>query len=222
MSPPLDTNTVPSPPVYALPPRASFPVWGKLLIGCGLLLILFIVIVGVAISSAFRGRTGELQTSFCAMNLRATQRGINLYSQDYDETLPRAAAWMDDVTPYLKEPTEFKCPVVRVANPKGFGYAFNSKLSASKSAKISEPISTAVVYDSTSIERNASDAVTTLPTVPRHTAQNRKKAGTGTNHFNVILYADGHVRYVNPDGTTLDAADTPMRRRIFGRRPKSQ
>ena len=221
MQPSLDIDSTPPPPVYALPPKASFPRWGKVLLGCGCLLIAFVVLIGFGFSRFIVGNRGMIQSSFCLQNLRSAQRGIDLYSQDYDETLPRSAAWMDDMSPYLKNRTELKCPIVRVANPQGFGYAFNSKLSAAKTAKIETPSTTAAIYDSSDIARNASDAFTTLPSPPRHVSPTRKEANKLPAHNNLVLYADGHVRLLSADGAATDAPD-PNPRRFFGPRSKTK
>jgi prepilin-type processing-associated H-X9-DG protein len=223
MQPPQDKNYAPPPPVYTIPHRSSsFPLWGKFLIGCGLLLIIVIVLAGIGLSRAMVGNRALIQTSLCTANLRNAQRGMELYSQDYDQSLPRAATWMDDVIPYVKNRTDLKCPVVRLADPKGFGYAFNSKLSGIKTAKITTPLTTVEVYDSTDIERNASDAVTTLPTPPRHNVPRDRGAGKTPKRFNIVLYADGHVRFLSEDGSTVDAEANNMRRKLFGPRRKTQ
>ncbi|MCW3098140.1 MAG: hypothetical protein JWL77_3758 [Chthonomonadaceae bacterium] len=222
MQPPQDKNYAP-PPVYTIPPRSSsFPLWGKFLIGCGLLLAIVIVLGGIGLSRAMVGGRAFIQTRLCVQNLRSAQRGMELYSQDYDQSLPRAATWMDDLTPYVKNRTELKCPVVRLANPKGFGYAFNSKLSGLKTAKITTPLTTVVVYDSTDIERNAADTVTTLPMPPRHNVPQSRGAGKEPKRFNIVLYADGHVRFLSEDGSTVDAEANNMRRNLFGPRRKTQ
>jgi hypothetical protein len=198
------------------------PLWGKILIGCGLLLVLLLVLAGFGLSRFMvRGRA-MFQTQFCAQNLRAAQRGFELYSQDYDQTLPKAVAWMDAVTPYVKGQLELRCPVVRASDPKGFGYAFNSALSGVKTAKIAAPTTTAVVYDSTDKESNASDAFTSLPAPPRHSAPGGRGAVKRPSQFNIVLYADGHVRFLSADGSTSDAGGGNVRRGFFSARPKTK
>jgi len=213
---------VPPPPVYAPPPRASFPLWGKALLGCGCLLVAFVALIGFGLSRFIAGNRGRFQTDFCMANVRFAQRGINLYSQDYDEALPNAAAWMDNVTPYLRNRTELRCPIVRVANPKGYGYAFNKKLSGIKSSKIDTPGVVPVVYDSSDTERNASDAFTSLPSPPRHVSREQTPSGSTTSHVNIVAYADGHVRFRSADGATKDAPSTNFRRNLFGPKQKTK
>jgi hypothetical protein len=175
----------------------------------------------VASRALIRSR-GLLQSNFCVTNLRAAQRGIELYSQDYDQTYPQAARWMDDVAPYIKNRRELYCPVVHAANPKGIGYAFNQKLSGANAAKIESPLTTAVVYDSADVDRNAADSFSTLPTPARHVFPDRNSAAKGATHYNIVLYADGKVRFLSADGVTRDAPDTNVRRNLFGTRPKAK
>lgn len=211
------------PPVYSMPARSfAIPMWGKLLMGCGVLLALLFVLIGYGITRFFASGRGMLQTEFCMRNLRETQRGLDLYSQDYDQTLPRSAAWMDAVTPFVKNRTDFKCPIVRIANPGGFGYAFNSKVSGTKTSKITSLTTTVLVYDSTDLVRNATDAVTSLPSPPRHVSRSGDAAGKPRTGFNILLYADGHVRYVSLDGASVDAPARNKRRSLFAPAPKTK
>lgn len=223
MQPPQDKNFALPPPVYSMPPRSfSFPLWGRILLGCGILLILLFVLLGFGVSRLFLGGRGALQTQFCAQNLRTTQRGLELYSQAYDQPLPPSAAWMDAAVPYVKQRTDFKCPVVRVAHPEGFGYAFNGQLAGSKTAQIDAPGTAAEVYDSTDLQRNASDDFTSLPAPPRHLFPRTKTAPNPPKSGNLILYADGHIRILGLDGTSDDISKMNMRRALFSPRQKTK
>ena len=123
MQPPQDKNFALPPPVYSMPPRSfSFPLWGRILLGCGILLILLFVLLGFGVSRLFLGGRGALQTQFCAQNLRTTQRGLELYSQDYDQTLPpslRLGKWpcVEAYHRYLEQPlAELRARVVTQYN----------------------------------------------------------------------------------------------------------
>ena len=207
----------PAPPLYSIPARSTLlPLWGKILLGCGALLIVFMLLAGIGITRLIASGRDTNQTMFCFRNLREAQRGLDLYSQDYDQTLPRSAAWMDALTPYVKKRTEFRCPVVFVANHSDFGYAFNTTLSGSQTSKIKVPSQTAEVYDSMDVRRNAADALISLPSPPRHILKGVKAAKGVPLRGNVILYADGHVRFAQPNGTSLDEAALDLRRPFFG------
>lgn len=222
MQSPQDSNPTP-PPVYSMPPPSfSFPRWAKIFVGCGVLLLILLFLGGIGINRVFKSRRGAIQTELCFQNLRSAQRGLALYSQDYDQTLPPSTAWMDAATPYVKQRTDFKCPVVRLANPTGFGYAFNSALSKFKTAGITSPETTAEVYDSADLQRNASDALTSLPSPPRHLLERTRAQRNAPKNGNLILYADGHVRFAAADGTSVDISNMNMRRTLFAPRPKTK
>jgi hypothetical protein len=105
-----------------------------------------------------------------------------MYSQDYDDRLPRRAAWMDALGTYIRAEPVFHCPSVRLTGPAVYGYAFNSTLSGQKRSKLPRPATTPALYDSSNLARNASDPVTSLPDPPRHLG-------------NIIGYADGHAAW---------------------------
>lgn len=216
MQPPQDAN--PMPPVYSLPPRsAGIPRWAMILSGCGVLLFLGFIVLGVGLSRLLASGKGALQTEFCVRNLQSAQRSLALYSQDYDQTLPRSAVWMETVSPYLKGGVELKCPVVRAGNRAGFGYAFNSKLSGVTAAKIDAAATTALVYDSTNVQQNAADAFTSLPVPPRHVRQGDNAAPNTPKIGNLVVYADGHMAMVGQDGSSVPMGKANMRKSLFSR-----
>lgn len=117
------------------------------------LIELLVVIAIIAILAAIlfpvfaRAREKARQTS-CLSNIKQLSLGMNMYAQDYDETLPRGAhsvdnSWdgADDSTwrlmllPYVKNTQIFQCPSARVSTPfdgsvlidgqQNAGYAFN-------------------------------------------------------------------------------------------------
>jgi hypothetical protein len=221
MQSPRDANQPPPTPMYSIPPRTSgFPRWGMFLLGCGALVFLGFILLGLGMSRFMVAGRGEMQSQFCVDNLRAAHRGLELYSQDYDQTLPRSAVWMDKATPYLKNRAELKCPVVRIVNPTGFGYAFNSKLSGSRTSKIDTPATTALVFESTNLQRNAFDAVISLPSPPRHVHQSGQATPDAAKSGNLIVYADGHVDFVRQDGSSSSMDHRNMRRALFSRPQK--
>jgi hypothetical protein len=211
------------PPVYSIPPSSALvPRWGKVLLGCSTLTTLLMLLIGFAITRYIAGSKPTLQTQFCIQNLRNAQRGLDLYSQDYDQTFPQSAIWMDAATPYVKNRTDFKCPVVRVTNPHDYGYAFNRKLSGYKTSKIEVPQGTAEVYDSTDMRRNATDAFTSLPSPPRHLYGRDESTEKRSFRGNSVLYTDGHVRLLAIDGSTFEDPSGEMRQRWFGRRRRKK
>lgn len=69
----------------------------------------------------------EKQRLGCYSNIRQIGLAIQMYSQDYDETLPRVSfgrpntpkfyTWMDAVFPYVKNTASFTCPADGVNQP---------------------------------------------------------------------------------------------------------
>lgn len=208
---------MPPPPLYNIPPpqRYGMPLWAKLLLSCGVLVIVLLFLLGAGLARLTESRRNGIQTTLCVDNLRTMHEGFGLYQADYDEYYPKASNWMDATASYVNQKTDFKCPIVRVAHPSGFGYAFNSKLSGTQKSKVSTPEATEAVYDSSNLERNASDTLTSLPTPPRHALQRTRATRNAPARGNIRLYADGHIAYVGPDGAAIDVSKMRMRRALF-------
>ncbi len=214
------------PPMTQYPPapRLSVPLWGKILLGCGALSLLLFLLAVFGISRIMVSGRSSLQTGFCFQSARAAQRGLTLYAQDYDQTLPLAKNWVDSATPYVKGKTDFKCPALRKTNSDAYGYAFNSKLAGSRQSKIVNPNSVYELYDSTNLTRNASDPATSLPIPARHTLQGARRGEHKPRQGNVIVFADGHTKFIGTDGTEggdalLEEAPADGRSPITPRRP---
>ncbi len=187
-------------PQYAPPPRFSIRLWGKILLGCGTLALLLFLLAAFGLSRFVASGRRSIQTTFCYQTAKESQRGLELYSQDYDQTLPPAKTWMDAATPFVKGRTDFRCPALRKSNPEGYGYAFNSKLAGLKKSKIKDQNQTMEVYDSTDLSRNASDPATSLPSPARHEIEGGRRGDHRTRDGNVVVYADGHVRLIGLTG----------------------
>jgi prepilin-type processing-associated H-X9-DG protein len=121
----------------------------------------------------------------CLKSLKQSGQAISLYSVDYDDHLPPSDRWTDAIVSYLsKFPS--KSPVVKgmprcAPNNPAANYAFDSRLSTQPLPKVWLRETTVILYDSTSREKNAHDAGSSLPRPGRH---------RGHNNF---LYADGHA-----------------------------
>jgi hypothetical protein len=202
---------------YGEPPRRRIPGWVWGLGVCACLPIVGIFVLGLVATPVFR-RIRDAQrevgrTRVCLDNVRQTATAMQAYSQDYDERLPLTASWQEGIGAYVenagaKQKTVLRCPTVQVANPQGYGYAFNSKLAGKPASKIASPTVAQIVYDSTSLQRDATDPVTSLPSPGRHRARGfRQRAGTLVN---IMGYVDGHAAAVNDTGRrlTLPGLDT--------------
>lgn len=121
----------------------------------------------------------------CLSNVKQRALALTMYAEDADGRFPNCARWMDATAVYLKAAYggegSLRCPVVFDA---GFGYAFDAARSGAKAP--SRPEAAPLVYDSTSLARNASDRFASLPQPGRHEGGNN------------VGYADGHAKAVVP------------------------
>jgi prepilin-type processing-associated H-X9-DG protein len=164
-------------------PRGRMSAWGWILIGCAgvsILLLAGVAILGAILFPVFAQARERARQAVCMSHLNQMSQALAMYSQDYDDRLPRRATWMDGLGPYTHQEAVFHCPSVRASGPAAYGYAFNSALASQKRSKLPQPASVRALYDSSNLARNAGDPGTSLPNPPRHLG-------------NVIAYADGHV-----------------------------
>src|SRR5688500_20262517 len=67
----------------------------------------------------------------CISNVKQLVLGNIMYQEDWDGRFPPARIWMDAIGDYTKSELIYRCDEVG-ANPGLYGYAFNVKLSRSK------------------------------------------------------------------------------------------
>jgi len=115
-------------------------------------------------------------------NLKAIGIALTQYVQDNDEFYPRAAHWMDALSPYLKDKTVLFDPSQPGA--QRYGYALNRTCSGKSLAAFAHPSETIAVFDSTLAMRNASD-----------TGQSLRATGAGDMSGSNCLFVDGHVKW---------------------------
>jgi hypothetical protein len=141
------------------------------------------ILVGMNLMPVLLSRkTIQWNNMICLLNLRQMSRANSMYATDFDDRMPSAAEWMDQIDPYCNNKRFFNCPSV----PR-FGYAFNKPLGDQNATHVESPETTPLLYDSTTIMRNANDAFTSLPRPARH------EGGKDS-----VAYADGHARAVSP------------------------
>jgi prepilin-type processing-associated H-X9-DG protein len=126
-----------------------------------------------------RRREGKRRTS-CQSNLKQISLGLLQYAYDHDEKLPPAKRWIDLVWPYIKTDQVFTCP--SVLDPKGYGYAYNSKLSNKLLDRIPEPALVPAFYETTILQRSAYGM-----------GENRAYRHMGGANY---AFADGHVKWM--------------------------
>ncbi len=130
----------------------------------------------------------------CPANLQSVYNAFEQYA-DLNDRLPDAAKWQDDTdfTSRIPQDEWLHCPAVSNRHDDKFGYALNDAIAGKKLNLNGKPLkslpnaaNTPLLYDSTNTNKNAHDAVTSLPKPGRHGGRNN------------ILYLDGHVAAVVP------------------------
>lgn len=92
------------------------------------------------------------QRTACLANIKKSSTAVLLYSGDYDDKFPPAAAWMEVGKPYLPTgPSPFHCPLVT----DGHGFAMNDALSKKVTSQIAAPETTILLFETEDESFNA-------------------------------------------------------------------
>src|SRR5438105_3414716 len=94
---------------YPRPPfkrEDTTPAWVTCVCSLGCVFVALVLLFPIIASSHHANNLS------CLSNIRQLSVGIEMYAQDYDETLPRSARWMDDIYPYVKNNDIFRCPSI--------------------------------------------------------------------------------------------------------------
>ena len=137
--------------------------------------------IGIAPSGSM-ATTDARASELCSNRLRQVGLAMRMYMDDYDEKLPPADKWQDNLTLYVKNQSNivFHCPVLE---PDGHGYAMNWKLSKQPESAVESPNQTVAIYENNVPRANANYDGRDL--IFRHELND----GIGAN----FLYVDGHV-----------------------------
>jgi prepilin-type processing-associated H-X9-DG protein len=123
----------------------------------------------------------------CPDRLKKLYDAARFYADSYDDCLPPADRWMtaltDPTQPFAEEEI-LRCP--DAANANLYGYAMNSALGGKRFREIANPSSTPLFYDSSNLQKDAHDSLTSLPRPGRHMGRNN------------VVYADGQVKNESP------------------------
>ena len=114
----------------------------------------------------------------------------SMYAYDFDDHLPHAATWMDEVSGYVQNGSSqnmFHSPALSGSDE--FGFAFRRTLSAKQTPDIDRPDVTAMIFDSIDTRWNANGGLDLLPRPGRYES------------FNVAAFVDGNVKAAR-DGAT--------------------
>jgi hypothetical protein len=115
----------------------------------------------------------------CPAKLKSLSTAFAIYGSDHNEHLPLSRTWIDALWPCTRSDIYFDASDI----PEGsrYGYAMSSRLSGARLDRLPNRGAHPLLYDSTSLYRNATDAITSLPVPGRH---------NGVNH---VLYDDGRI-----------------------------
>ena len=169
------------------PKKAGMPVWGWILIGCGVLPIPFIAILAAILFPVFAQAREKARQVSCLSNLKQQSLAVMMYSQDYDETLPpKELPWMDLTASYIKNDKVFQCPSAKTAGETDtfYGYTMNTAPMGKKLKTVAHPENIPLIFDSLIAPSMRNTA---------GTASNRDFAYRHRGNANVA-YLDGHVK----------------------------
>jgi prepilin-type processing-associated H-X9-DG protein len=124
----------------------------------------------------------------CISNIKQLALSATMYTADYDDRFPLRDNWMDSTKEYRKGDDMLRCPTFAFDEkaPKNlYGYAMNQAISGAKPPP--NIANVPLIFDSVNLARNASGTLDSLPNPGRHGGQN------------VIGYADGHAKAVDPN-----------------------
>ena len=147
-----------------------------------LIVVLLLIATALLLPVVFSGPSKEVSASIrCLSQAKQVGTALMMYAQDYDERLPPAEKWMTVTLPYMKDAKIYLCPTVHQADDKAVASgAMDTRLSGKSLAKLSNPDSVLLAYESTRTDWDATDPAQTF--APRH-----------NGHGNVI-FADGHAK----------------------------
>jgi prepilin-type processing-associated H-X9-DG protein len=140
--------------------------------------ILFVVFMPVS-----PGGRGSARGVACLSNVKQLDLGLIIYATDFDDHMPRASVWSDELGPYVKSKEIHECPELAGLEQGEYGHAFYRTMGGRLNASILEPASAVVLFDSTNLTWNANGSLNLIPSEARH-----------PQGLNAIGFADGHAK----------------------------
>ena len=86
------------------------------------------------------------RTSACQSNLKQLALAVQMYSSDYDSTLPSANQWCDVLHHHVMNPSAYQCPSLP---SERCGYAYNEEIGGRSKAFYDSPADVVVLFDAT-------------------------------------------------------------------------
>jgi prepilin-type processing-associated H-X9-DG protein len=129
--------------IYLFSGQVAKKRWGAW--GLGISVFVGLVHAGLVFSlvapmGAFGHARGQARQAVCLSNMKQLSLGALMYCQDYNERMPDAANWQEQLDPYVKNRQIYDCP-------SGGTYAMNSELSWKTLSEISRPHETVLFYE---------------------------------------------------------------------------
>ena len=135
---------------------------------------LSVVLLGIGMYS---NALGTSRGKSCLSNLKQISLATMQYNRNYDELHPLANQWSAVLLPYSKSDAVFHCP-----STLRFGYAMNTHLNGLNMARVTDPVTTPLFFDSAIHKRFQHDKGTSWPKDARHPLGN------------AVVFDDGHVK----------------------------
>jgi prepilin-type processing-associated H-X9-DG protein len=144
----------------------------------------------------------------CENQLRQIAAAIQMYASRSDDMLPDPTRWLDQIRPYLRQPSALHCPADPAAS--GVSYAMNSNLAGKRRRDVGNPSAVPMIFESTAHGTNVANTGESWPHAAWH------KGGV------MVLYADGSVRQSVAKPSFAVPPPTPGATRPTGTRPQGR
>lgn len=152
----------------------------------GLAVVVGLICAGLYLSPSVGNTKASTKRVACLSNLKQLAVATEVYRADADDRLP-LQSWFQPLKALLRNPDFLGCFEVFTPSKKEVGYAMNLPLVGAQYAKIRQPASTVLFFETDALR---SDVVANLA------ARNRDRhQGKGSN----VSYADTHAKFIRKD-----------------------
>ncbi len=146
--------------------------------GCLVMFCIAVAAIAALMGPIMKQAQRSQTTGACLSNVKQQGMGMLMYSADWDDKMPMANGWMDNIAPYIRNEDILRCPDLPVGM---HGYAYNDLLDNISNVAIAEPANCVMIYETSDLTRNSHGHTDTLPRPSRHNG-------------NSICYSDGHAK----------------------------
>jgi prepilin-type processing-associated H-X9-DG protein len=148
----------------------------------GFAVLVLLAFVGALLYPVFAS-SREARKSVCLSHLKQLATASIIYQADHNELFPLRDSWMDSTFPYRKRDDMLHCPLLQEESKNDgiYGYCFKSELAGAETP--AKPEEEVLIFESINLARNASGALSSMPSPGRH------------NGGNYRAFADGHAKW---------------------------